>query len=121
MTDTNVAIVGAGPYGLAAAAHLRRAGVEVRVIGQPMSFWQNTARRPAAALQLDGHLHRGIRGRAVPGLVLRRHRRQLRLAGTAGPLHRLRHVGAAASRAGRGPPPGAGAGSRPRRIPAHPR
>ncbi len=41
MTDTNVAVVGAGPYGLAAAAHLRRAGVDVRVIGQPMSFWQN--------------------------------------------------------------------------------
>jgi cation diffusion facilitator CzcD-associated flavoprotein CzcO len=41
VTDTNVAIIGAGPYGLAAAAHLRRAGVEVRVIGEPMSFWQN--------------------------------------------------------------------------------
>jgi hypothetical protein len=40
MTDTNVAIIGAGPYGLAAAAHLRRAGIDVRVIGQPMSFWQ---------------------------------------------------------------------------------
>jgi thioredoxin reductase len=40
MTDTNVAIIGAGPYGLAAAAHLRRAGVEVQVIGEPMSFWQ---------------------------------------------------------------------------------
>jgi FAD-dependent urate hydroxylase len=42
MTDTNVAIIGAGPYGLAAAAHLRRAGVEARVIGEPMSFWQNS-------------------------------------------------------------------------------
>jgi FAD-dependent urate hydroxylase len=41
MTDTDVAIIGAGPYGLAAAAHLRRAGMDVRVIGQPMSFWQN--------------------------------------------------------------------------------
>jgi len=41
VTDTNVAVVGAGPHGLAAAAHLRRAGVEVRVIGQPMSFWQS--------------------------------------------------------------------------------
>ncbi len=35
-----VAIVGAGPYGLAAAAHLLRAGVEVLVFGQPMSFWR---------------------------------------------------------------------------------
>jgi hypothetical protein len=40
MTDTNVAIIGAGPYGLTAAAYLRRAGVEVRIVGQPMSFWQ---------------------------------------------------------------------------------
>jgi hypothetical protein len=41
VTDINVAIIGAGPYGLAAAAHLRRAGVEVKVFGEPMSFWQN--------------------------------------------------------------------------------
>jgi FAD-dependent urate hydroxylase len=40
MTDANVAVIGAGPYGLAAAAHLRRAGVDVRIFGQPMSFWQ---------------------------------------------------------------------------------
>src|SRR3954463_11363610 len=32
--------MGAGPYGLAAAAALRDAGVVVRVIGQPMSFWE---------------------------------------------------------------------------------
>jgi NADPH-dependent 2,4-dienoyl-CoA reductase/sulfur reductase-like enzyme len=41
MTDTNVAIIGAGPYGLAAAKHLRGAGVDVQVIGRPMSFWRN--------------------------------------------------------------------------------
>jgi hypothetical protein len=41
VTDTNVAIIGAGPYGLSAAAHLRRAGVEVQIFGEPMSFWQN--------------------------------------------------------------------------------
>ena len=41
MTDVNVAVIGAGPYGLAAATHLRRAGVEVRMFGEPMSFWQN--------------------------------------------------------------------------------
>jgi FAD-dependent urate hydroxylase len=33
-------ILGCGPYGLAAAAHLRSAGVEGRVFGEPMSFWQ---------------------------------------------------------------------------------
>jgi FAD-dependent urate hydroxylase len=41
MPDTDVAIVGAGPYGLAAAAHLRGAGVDVRVLGDPMSFWRS--------------------------------------------------------------------------------
>jgi FAD-dependent urate hydroxylase len=40
MTDTDVAVIGAGPHGLAATAHLRRAGVAVRVLGEPMSFWR---------------------------------------------------------------------------------
>jgi flavin-dependent dehydrogenase len=30
---------GAGPYGLSAAAHLIRAGVDVRVFGGPMESW----------------------------------------------------------------------------------
>ncbi len=33
-----VAIIGAGPYGLAAAAHLRAAGVPFRIFGDAMSF-----------------------------------------------------------------------------------
>jgi FAD-dependent urate hydroxylase len=37
----NVAIIGAGPYGLSSAAYLRAAGVETRVFGDPMSFWQS--------------------------------------------------------------------------------
>ena len=41
MTTCDVAIVGAGPYGLSAAAHLRTIkGLEVRVFGEPMSFWE---------------------------------------------------------------------------------
>jgi thioredoxin reductase len=42
MTASNssqVAIIGAGPYGLAAAAHLRAAGIETRVFGEAMEFW----------------------------------------------------------------------------------
>ena len=40
MDHTNIVIIGAGPHGIAAAAHLRRASVECHVIGSPMSFWQ---------------------------------------------------------------------------------
>ncbi len=41
-TSCDVVIVGAGPYGLAAAAHLRqRDGLDVRIFGDPMSFWQS--------------------------------------------------------------------------------
>src|SRR5208282_6623556 len=39
--DCHVAVVGAGPYGLSAATYLRAAGVETRVFGEPMAFWQN--------------------------------------------------------------------------------
>jgi FAD-dependent urate hydroxylase len=35
-----VAVVGAGPYGLSVAAHLRRAGISTRVFGEPMAFWR---------------------------------------------------------------------------------
>jgi FAD-dependent urate hydroxylase len=39
-SDTNVVILGAGPYGLSAAAYLRTAGIEARIFGEPMSFWE---------------------------------------------------------------------------------
>ena len=35
------AVIGAGPYGLAVASHLRAAGVDVRVFGKVMDFWEN--------------------------------------------------------------------------------
>ena len=37
---TDVAIVGAGPYGLSVAAHLRRSGLSVRQFGRPMHLWR---------------------------------------------------------------------------------
>jgi len=37
----DVAIVGAGPYGLSLAAHLRAAGVDFRIFGKPMENWRN--------------------------------------------------------------------------------
>ncbi len=35
-----VIVIGAGPYGLSAAAHLQHAGADPYVIGQPMAFWK---------------------------------------------------------------------------------
>jgi FAD-dependent urate hydroxylase len=39
-SNCNVAILGAGPYGLSAAAYLRAAGIEARIFGEPMAFWE---------------------------------------------------------------------------------
>jgi len=39
--DTDVAIIGAGPYGLSLAAHLHARGVKYRIFGDPMRFWRN--------------------------------------------------------------------------------
>ena len=38
---TPVAIVGAGPYGVSIAAHLRSAGVSFRIFGMPMDRWRH--------------------------------------------------------------------------------
>jgi len=38
-TDVDVAVVGAGPYGLSIAAQLRHRNVEHRIFGHPMQFW----------------------------------------------------------------------------------
>src|SRR5437867_2737584 len=41
LSEHQVIIIGAGPYGLAAAAHLRAAKVDTRVLGRPLQFWKN--------------------------------------------------------------------------------
>jgi len=38
--DCEVAVIGAGPYGLSLGAHLNSAGIDTRVLGRPMSFWR---------------------------------------------------------------------------------
>ena len=35
----NIAIVGAGPYGLSIAAHFRQRGIPFRIFGRPMDSW----------------------------------------------------------------------------------
>jgi FAD-dependent urate hydroxylase len=52
LPDCSVSIIGAGPYGLSAAAYLRAAGVETRVFGEPMSFWE---RQMPAGMFLRSH------------------------------------------------------------------
>jgi len=39
MTKCDVAIIGAGPYGLSIAAHLKARGVDFRIFGKPMHTW----------------------------------------------------------------------------------
>ncbi len=46
MVTADVTIIGAGPYGLSAAAHLRTIkGLDVHVFGEPMAFWERTMPR----------------------------------------------------------------------------
>jgi hypothetical protein len=52
LQDCQVSIIGAGPYGLSAAAYLRAAGVETRLFGEPMSFWE---RQMPAGMFLRSH------------------------------------------------------------------
>src|SRR5215218_6887002 len=39
MSMIDVAVIGAGPYGLALGAHLKARGVSFRIFGSPMSSW----------------------------------------------------------------------------------
>ena len=40
--DTPVVVIGAGPHGLAATAHLRGAGVPAVAFGKVVEFWRET-------------------------------------------------------------------------------
>ena len=40
MSDAELLVIGAGPYGYAAAAHARARGITTRIVGRPMSFWR---------------------------------------------------------------------------------
>ena len=39
--DTDVAVIGAGPYGLSVAAHLAHTGISHEIFGEPMSTWRH--------------------------------------------------------------------------------
>src|SRR5688500_2796421 len=51
-------IIGAGPYGLSAAAAAKDAGLDFRIVGRPMAFWRDNMPegmllRSAASWHLD--------------------------------------------------------------------
>jgi hypothetical protein len=69
--DCEVIVIGAGPYGLAVAAHLHAHHIATRVFGEPMSFWRRHMPKgmklrspwqathiadPHAALTLDAYI-----------------------------------------------------------------
>ncbi|HTV90165.1 MAG TPA: NAD(P)-binding domain-containing protein, partial [Stellaceae bacterium] len=51
--SNKIVIIGAGPYGLSIAAHLRARGVGFRIFGQPMANWQHKMPR-GMLLKSDG-------------------------------------------------------------------
>ena len=72
--SVDIAIVGAGPYGLSVAAHLLAAGHEVRVFGEPLKFWQTQT--PVSMFLKSPLLGTDISGR--PTLTLRDFARESR-------------------------------------------
>ena len=102
---TDVAIVGAGPYGLSVAAHLRRSGRSVRQFGLPMRLWRDE-HAPGHVPEVPGLRLQPVRpgGQADPGRVLpgdRASLRGLRPARAAGHVRRLRPVVPVGRRPGR--------------------
>ena len=41
MADTELLVVGAGPYAYSAAAYARNRGIGTRIVGRPMGFWRD--------------------------------------------------------------------------------
>lgn len=57
VVDASLVVVGAGPYGMAVAAHAQARGIDTVVVGHPMEFW--TRHMPAGMFLrsgLDWHL-----------------------------------------------------------------
>ena len=88
LPDYDVTIIGAGPYGLSAAAYLKAQGLGVRVFGTPMEFWaRQDAARHAPPLSARGIEHRQT-------LSLHSHWKRMSRPPARGPRRRspLRHL-----------------------------
>jgi len=44
--DDTTLVIGAGPYGLSVAAHLKARGIPTLVLGKSMEFWNNMPSDP---------------------------------------------------------------------------
>ncbi len=61
MRSTEMLVIGAGPYGLAMAAHARRRGIDTITVGTPMGFWRE--QMPADMFLRSGpHWHLDVAG-----------------------------------------------------------
>ena len=54
MRSAHVGVIGAGPYGLTAAARLRAAGLNVAIFGEVMSFWKAMPKGMLLRSEWDG-------------------------------------------------------------------
>ena len=52
MPPKQLLIIGAGPYGLAAAAYAKHLGIDFTILGKPMEFWRE--RMPKGMLLRTG-------------------------------------------------------------------
>ena len=69
-TSVDVAVIGAGPYGLAVATHLRARGVGAQVIGRPMSSWRE---RMPRGMYLKSEGFASSIAAPLPGYALRQY------------------------------------------------